>query len=498
MPFRLRNTLTRGIDVFEPLEPGRVRMYTCGPTVYRYAHVGNLRNYLLADIIRRALLVRGYDVFHVKNITDVGHLRDERFDRGEDRMLVAAKLEDRSPEEIARAYEAAFHEDEALVNILPAHVFPRATEHVPETVALAERLVELGFAYEAAGTVYFDVGRFPGYGRLSGNTPDELRAGYRGEVEADKRDAADFALWRRAEEGRMVKWETPRWGEGFPGWHIECSAMAMRYLGEQFDIHTGGIGNVFPHHEDEIAQSQAVTGVVPARWWVHGEHLLMSGRKMAKNAGDFQRITDLAAGGIDPLAFRYLTLTAHYGRKLNFSPESLAGAGTALSSLRARMRSLEQAPSGEAGPGGPSDLSADGRALWDRWTAAVDNDLDMPTAVAVVREIARATDLAAAERRWLILDADRVLGLDLGRVDRGAADERATGGSIDAAGEATATGAGIGALPVLAAELLRERAAARAAQDWAQSDALRDELAALGVDVTDHAGGLQEWRIADR
>jgi len=499
MPFRLRNTLTRSVDAFEPLEAGRVRMYTCGPTVYRYAHVGNLRSYLLADLIRRALLVRGYDVLHVKNITDVGHLRDERFDRGEDKMLVAAKLEDKSPGEIARAYEAAFHEDEALVNILPAHVFPRATEHVPEMVSLAERLVDLGFAYEVEGTVYFDVGRFPGYGRLSGNTLDELRAGHRGEVEADKRDPADFALWKRAGEGRFVKWETPRWGEGFPGWHIECSAMAMRYLGEQFDIHTGGIDNVFPHHEDEIAQSQAVTGVVPARWWVHGEHLLMSGRKMAKSAGNFQRITDLAAGGIDPLAFRYLTFTAHYRRKLNFSPESLAGAARALTSLRGRMRTLGPAPAGETGPGGPSALSTEARALWDRWTAAVDDDLDMPTAVAVIREITKATDLPAAERRWLLRDADRVLGLDLERsAARGRADEGATGGSIDASGEAVGAGAGPGALPVLAAELLRERAAARAARDWARSDALRDELAALGVEVADRAAGVQEWRTAER
>ncbi|MEI8332910.1 MAG: cysteine--tRNA ligase [Chloroflexota bacterium] len=498
MPFRLLNTLTRSVDAFEPLEPGRVRMYTCGPTVYRYAHVGNLRSYLLADLIRRALVVRGYDVLHVKNITDVGHLRDERFDRGEDKMLVAARLEDKSPEEIARAYEAAFHEDEALVNILPAHVFPRATEHVPEMVALAERLVDLGCAYEVDGTVYYDVGRFPGYGRLSGNTLDELRAGHRGEVEADKRDPADFALWRRAGEGRMVKWETPRWGEGFPGWHIECSAMAMRYLGDQFDIHTGGIDNVFPHHEDEIAQSQATTGVIPARWWVHGEHLLMSGRKMAKSAGNFQRITDLAAEGHDPLAFRYLCFTAHYRRKLNFSPESLAGAAAALVSLRARVRSLGPRPAGEIGVGGPEEMSPAARGLHDRWTAAVDDDVDMPTAVAVVREITKATDVPAAERRWLLLDADRVLGLDLERsAAQQAAEERITGGSIDPAGKATGAGAGPGALSALAAEFLRERAAARAARDWARSDALRDDLSALGIEVTDRAGGIQEWRIRE-
>ena len=256
MTLRLRNTLGRRIETVEPLEPGRVRMYTCGPTVYRYAHVGNLRSNLLADLIRRALLYHGIDVFQVKNITDVGHLRDEGFDRGADPMLVAAGLEHKTPGEIADAYEAAFHADEALVNILPAHVFPRATDHIPEMLALAEALEDAGYAYATAdGNVYYDVGRFEGYGQLSGNTLTDLRAGHRGDIEPDKRDPADFALWKAAGDGRILKWPTTRWGEGFPGWHLECSAMAMRYLGPQFDIHTGGIDNVFPHHEDEIAQS---------------------------------------------------------------------------------------------------------------------------------------------------------------------------------------------------------------------------------------------------
>jgi len=330
---RLRNTLTRTVEPVRPLEAGRVRMYTCGPTVYRYAHVGNLRSYLLADLIRRTLLYHGIDVFHVKNITDVGHLRDERFDRGEDRMLVAAGLESKTPQEIAAAYEAAFREDEALVNILPANVFPRATEHIPEMVELAERLVDAGHAYETPErNVYYSVASFDGYGQLSGNSLDELRAGHRGDVEPDKRDPADFALWKAAGPGRILKWPTARWGEGFPGWHLECSAMALRYLGDRFDIHTGGIDNVFPHHEDEIAQSAPLVGGPPARHWVHGEFLLMAGRKMAKSAGNFQRVTELRDRGIDPLAFRYLTLTSRYGRKLNYSDASIASADAAAES----------------------------------------------------------------------------------------------------------------------------------------------------------------------
>ena len=349
MTLHLRNTLGRRVEPVEPLEPGRVRMYTCGPTVYRYAHVGNLRSNLLADLIRRALLYHGIDVFQVKNITDVGHLRDEGFDRGADPMLVAAGLEHKTPGEIADAYEAAFHADEALVNILPAHVFPRATEHIPEMLALAEALEDAGYAYATAeGNVYYDVGRFDGYGQLSGNTLTDLRAGHRGDIEPDKRDPADFALWKAAGDGRILKWPTDRWGEGFPGWHLECSAMAMRYLGPRFDIHTGGIDNVFPHHEDEIAQSTPISGEIPARHWVHGEFLLMGGKKMAKSAGNFQRVTELVDRGLDPLAFRYLVLTSRYSRKLEYSDRSIAAAAAALESLRAGLRSLGPPP-----PDGP-------------------------------------------------------------------------------------------------------------------------------------------------
>ncbi len=454
LTLRLRDTLSRSVRPVEPIEPGRVRMYTCGPTVYRYAHVGNLRSNLLADLIRRTLLYHGIEVFHVKNITDVGHLREERFDRGEDRMLVQAGLEHKTPAEIAAAYEAAFHADEALVNILPANVFPRATEHIPEMVALAERLQDAGYAYATdLGNVYYSVASFEGYGQLSGNTLDDLRAGHRGEIEPDKRDSADFALWKAAGEGRLLKWPAPRWGDGFPGWHLECSAMAMRYLGDRFDIHTGGIDNVFPHHEDEIAQSAPFVGGVPANHWVHGEFLLMSGRKMAKSAGNFQRVTELTERGIDPLAFRYLVLTSRYAHKLDYSDESIDGAAAALASLRTRLRSLGppppdgpwQAPAplragaagerptgivpGPTGHGGGDPafdradraaaagvpLSETGLAYHQRFVDAIDDDLDLPTALVVVREVLRA-DLPADERRWLALDADRVLGLDLDRV----------------------------------------------------------------------------------
>jgi cysteinyl-tRNA synthetase len=518
MTLRLRNTLSRRVEPVQPLEPGRVRMYSCGPTVYRFAHIGNLRTFLLPDLIRRVLLYHGIAVFHVQNITDVGHLRDERFDRGEDRMLVAAGLENRTPAEIADAYEAAFHQDARAINLLPAHVYPRATEHIPEMLALAERLVDAGHAYVSDhGNVYYSVASYPAYGQLSGNTLDDLRAGHRGHVEHDKRDAADFALWKSAGEGRLLKWSTPRWGDGFPGWHLECSAMALRHLGARFDIHTGGIDNVFPHHEDEIAQSAPIVGGPPAALWVHGEHLLMAGRKMAKSAGNFQRVTELADEGIDPLALRYLALTSRYGHKLNYSDASIAGAAAGLASLRTRLAALGAAPSdgpwsapaplatpfagdrpdgvaeGDAGHGSdagalqrvdrahapPAPLSADGRAFHERFVAALDDDLDLPGALAVVREVARSR-LAPDERRWLLLDADIVLGLDLDGAPS-AAPERADE-----------------ALPAGAAALLEQRATARGARDYDRADTLRRTLEDMGVEVTDAADGSSAARRVDR
>jgi cysteinyl-tRNA synthetase len=486
-------------------------MYSCGPTVYRYAHVGNLRTFLLADLIRRVLLFHGLDVFHVQNITDVGHMRDERFDRGEDRMLVAAGLEGRSPAEIANAYEAAFHEDAAAVNLLPAHVFPRATEHIPEMLELAERLEDAGYAYVTPErNVYYSVAAFADYGRLSRNSLDDLRAGHRDHVEPDKRDPADFALWKAAGEGRMLRWPSARWGDGFPGWHLECSAMALRWLGERFDIHTGGIDNVFPHHEDEIAQAAPLVGGPPANVWVHGEFLLASGRKMAKSAGNFQRITELGDDGstIHPLAFRYLALTSRYRHKLDFSESSLVSAAAGLASLRARLRGLGPPPAGGpwvapsvlvagrapdrpdgvatdvAGHGGPNPelrvtdrahdpsvpLSADGRAAHERLVAAIDDDLDLPGALATVREVLRS-DLPVDEQRWLALDADFVLGLDLHAVWD----------------EAPAV-----AVPPEVEQLVAERSAARAAHDFARADELRDQVLALGWTVTDRPNGSSE------
>jgi cysteinyl-tRNA synthetase len=453
---RIYNTMTRRKEELRPLEAGRVKIYTCGPTVYRYAHIGNLRTYMFADVLTRSLECLGHDTHQVMNITDVGHLTDDSFDRGEDKMLVSARLEKKSPEEIAAYYTDAFMHDAGVVNIRPARDYPRATAFIPQMIEIIAKLIERGHAYEVGGTVYYDIASFPTYGRLSRNTTDQLLSGSRGEVDPRKRHPGDFTLWKAAGEHRLQVWPSP-WGLGFPGWHIECSAMSMSLLGDRFDIHTGGSDNVFPHHEAEIAQSEGVTGHQVVSCWVHGEHLMLTGTRMAKSAGNFFRITELVEQGYDPLAFRYLTLQAKYRTKLNFSPEAMRGADHALGQLRDRVNEWSAAPDGAHG-----DFD-------ERFRAALADDLDLPGAMALVSELSRS-DLAPGAKARLLIEWDRVLGLDLARAPRR------------------------GALPDGAAALLSSREKARAAKDFATADRIRSELAAMGVRVTDTPDG-QTWEV---
>jgi cysteinyl-tRNA synthetase len=333
---RLYNTAARNVEPLR-LDPDQeVRIYTCGPTVYRPVHLGNLRSYVLADSIKRLLLRAGHRVRHVKNITDVGHMRQELLDRGEDKVIAEALSAGLTPRDIARRYTEEFFRDEKCINILPADVFPRATDHVERMIDIASRLVKNGNAYERSGNVYFRVSSFAGYGELGGTVSREgLRQGVRAEADPLKEDARDFALWKAAEAGRTeLVWSSP-WGRGFPGWHIECTAMSTQHLGPQLDIHTGGVDNIFPHHEDERAQSEAFTGVRPfARVWLHGQHLLADGLKMAKSTGNAYTLGDLLELNFEPLAFRYLCLTAHYRARLNFTFTSLRAAQTGLHRLR--------------------------------------------------------------------------------------------------------------------------------------------------------------------
>src|ERR671922_1214720 len=335
---RLYNSLSRAVEEVVPVEPGRVKMYTCGPTVYRYVHLGNLRTFLLADLVRRALEFEGYVVTQVLNITDVGHMTDESSPEAVDKMLLAAEDEGLQPLEIAEKYTQEALEDMAAVGIRLPDLMPKATDHIPEMIELIGRLIERGHAYVAdSGSVYYDVTTFPDYGALSGNTLDKLRAGHR-ELETDpaKRHPADFALWKAAGPGRLMKWPSP-WGDGFPGWHVECSAMSMKYLGDRFDIHTGGNDLRFPHHEDEIAQSEGAVGHKVVSIWVHGGFLQMSGQKIAKSARNIYRVTDLAEEGVDPLAYRLLCFGTRYRSEMDFSWEALEGADRTLTRIRQRM-----------------------------------------------------------------------------------------------------------------------------------------------------------------
>jgi len=461
---RLHNTLTRTIEPIRPLAPGTVSMYSCGPTVYRPVHIGNLRSFLLGDLIRRALAWTGLSVRQVMNITDVGHMTDEIYDRGEDKMLLAAADEGLSPEEIAAKYEAAFHRDAGRLGIIPAEVYPRASAHIAEMIDLIGRLLDRGHAYVDAGTVYYDVTTFPDYGRLSRNSLDQLRAGHRlAAVDHHKRHPADFILWKAAGPRRVVRFDSP-WGEGYPGWHIECSAMSIAYLGERFDVHTGGVDLAFPHHEDEIAQSEGALGHPVVSMWVHGDHLLFSGQKMAKSSGNVWTLDRLEEEGHHPLDFRYLCLTSRYRRQLRFSPDALAAAGKARARLAAHLADWGD-PTGA--PEGPAAKE------WDmRFRDAVLDDLDFPRALTVVWGLVGDEAVSGAERGALLRDWDRVLGLGLDAAAGAAADEE---------------------LPTGAAELLAARDAARARRDWAESDRLRDSLDELGVEVSDTREGTT-WR----
>jgi cysteinyl-tRNA synthetase len=379
-------------------------MYSCGPTVYRSVHIGNLRTYLLADWIKRIARSQGWTVLHIKNITDVGHMRQEMAERGGDKVIAAALAAGRTPREIAAEFEDEFHTAESLLGIEPADVFPRATDHVPQMIALVERLLARKLAYEVDGTVYFDTAAQASYGALSGNSLEQLQRAAGAEPDPAKRNAADFTLWRQAEAGRqLMVWDSP-FGRGYPGWHIECSAMSMAYLGEEIDLHTGGVDNIFPHHEDELAQSQGATSKQFVRHWVHGQHLLADGVKMAKSQGNVYTLQDLRERGFDPLAFRYLCATVRFGTRLNFTLASLAAAERGLQ----RLRHLA------TGDGGSLD-EARVRPLQVAVRDALEDNLDLPRALAVTWQFARAKDLSGATRRAGLLGADRWLGLALDR-----------------------------------------------------------------------------------
>jgi len=463
---RVFNTLTRRLEEFEPIEPRHVRMYTCGPTVYNFAHLGNFRAYVFEDLLRRTFLYAGFRVTQVMNLTDV-----------DDKTIKGSAAAGLPLAEYTRKYKDAFFEDLLALNIQRAEHYPEATAHIPEMIALIQRLIDKGFAYKSDdGSVYFSISRFPGYGKLARVDLSGLKPGARvNHDEYEKENLADFALWKAWDEGDgEVAWDSP-WGRGRPGWHIECSAMSMKYLGESFDVHTGGIDNIFPHHEDEIAQSEAATGRQFARYWMHCAHLIVDGRKMAKSLGNFFTLRDVAARGYSGRETRYVLISAHYRQTLNFTFDALDAARSAL----ARVDEFRERLAARKGRGG-------GRTpLWaeqsiSRFREAVFEDLGIPDAMAslfdLVRDGNRALDAGEdfdAESVLSVLDEmDRVLGV-----------------------LQPAAGGGHGDPDSAVKALVNERETARKAKRWAEADHLRRAILDMGWEVRDTPSGPRLSRI---
>lgn len=456
----LYNTRLKRTSLVEPINAGVVKMYTCGPTVYRDAHIGNLRSYLMADWIRRVLETHGLSVTQVKNITDVGHMRQEALERGDDKVLAAANASGKSPAEIAQTYTKRFNLDESKLNITPAEYNPKATDHVLEMIEIICDLLTRGYAYEVQGNIYFNVSTYPHYGNLSGNKNNQsLLQAVRIDADPLKKDPRDFTLWKRAEPGRKLKWDSP-WGHGFPGWHIECSAMSIKYLGKQFDIHTGAVDNIFPHHEDEIAQTECFTGLRTVNLWVHGQHLLSDGVKMAKSSGNSFTLADIEAQNIDPLAFRYLCLTVRFNTKLNFTFTSLKGAQRALLKLRHRIWEWSTLPQ-------QGQIDKQVIKEWkNRFMERVDDNLDMPGALSITWQLARS-NLPVQMKLNLIKNYDRILGL-----------------SINTAPETSA-------IPGNIIKKISKRNLERSRQRYEKADALRNDVEQNGYGIEDSLSGTR-------
>jgi cysteinyl-tRNA synthetase len=468
---RLFNTLTREVADFVPREPPRVGMYSCGPTVYAYAHIGNMRAYVFSDTLRRVLRWKGFDVRQVMNITDVGHLTSDA-DEGGDKLEEAAKRESRNIWEIAEHYTRAFKEDLAALRILEPDVWCKATDHIEPMVTFAEGLDVKGYCYALPSGLYFDTSKDPGYGELARLDLEGQQEGARVDAIEGKRNPSDFAVWRTAapDEDRQMEWDSP-WGRGAPGWHLECSVMSIQYLGEHFDVHTGGVDHIPVHHTNEIAQSQAFLddGEPWVPWWLHGEFINLKNAKISKSSGDSLRATELQ--GFHPLVYRYLLLQAHYRSQVEFSWDAMDSARTGLRRLLARF---ENARRDAASPLGPS-----AQAYLDAFDQAVSDDLNTARALVAVYGAATDESVTNGELNTLAAEFDSVLAIGL--TDLTPADLETKRDDLDDAAIAA---------------LVAERDAARAAKDFARSDALRDQLKEMGVEVMDQAGQPSTWRYA--
>lgn len=479
MALQLYNSLTRQLQPFEPIHEGHVGIYVCGPTVYDDAHLGHGKTYVNFDVIVRYLRYLDYDVLHVQNITDVGHL----LDTGEDRIMRGAKRESVSPWELVEIYTRRFFRDMDALNVERPNITPRATCHIPEQIELVRTLLEKGFAYEVNGSVYFSVRKYPEYGKLSGRKVDELVGGARVEVLEEKRDPADFALWKRAEPEHVMQWPSP-WGMGYPGWHVECSAMSTKYLGQPFDIHGGGMENKFPHHECEIAQSEAASGKPFAKYWLHNGMLMIRGEEMHKSLGNFVTL-DQAFQQYSPMAIRFFILSSHYRSPLDVTDEALVAAARGLERLYNTMRRV-RAKASESAPGtGGADVSRLVQETETRFRQAMDDDFNTAGALAVLFDLSREVNglihegAAMGRDAWQELDAlyGRLAGDVLGLIAPETYETEVAGLSEQ-----------------LLNLLVETRAELRKAKQWGLADRIRSRLSAAGVELEDKPEGTT-WRL---
>ena len=457
---RLYNTMSRSIEEFVPINEGKVSMYCCGPTVYNYAHIGNLRTYIFEDLLRRTLRRSGYDVKHVMNITDVGHLTGDG-DDGEDKMEKSARETGRTVWDIAEFYMKAFFRDEEALNIERPDIICRATEHIDDMINLIKRLEEGGHTYISGGNVYFSIDSISDYGKLARLNLDDLKSGARIEVDSNKKNPKDFVLWftNSKFKDQAMMWDSP-WGRGYPGWHIECSAMSMKYLGEHFDIHCGGIDAIPVHHTNEIAQSEAATGKTWVNYWCHGEFLLMGNAKMSKSSGSFVTLPVLEGEGYDALDYRYFCLTGHYRSQLRFSYEALDAARSARKGI---MERIADAKSEGPAATDPSEKAREYMAAFDE---AMENDLNAPKALSILWQMLKDNGLSSSDKLAAAYHMDGILGLGLDKAEK--KEE-----TLDAE------------LQVL----LDERTAAKKAKDYKKADEIRDKLLSMGYAVKDTPAG---------
>jgi cysteinyl-tRNA synthetase len=462
MALRLYNTETRSVDLFESIEKKCVSMYTCGPTVYHYAHIGNLRTYVFEDILKRTLIRNGYKVNHVMNITDVGHLTDDG-DDGDDKMEIGASREGKTVWEIAEHYTDAFKNDIKRLNIIDPDIWCKATDHIQEQIDMVKSLDVKGFTYELKDGLYFKTAKFSKYGNMAGLDLEGLQAGSRVEQIEGKENISDFCVWKKSPSGskRLMEWESP-WGKGFPGWHLECSAMALKYLGKHFDIHCGGVDHVRVHHCNEIAQTEAVTGEKWVNWWMHGEFLLLDEGKMSKSADNFLTIDGLVKKGYDALAFRLYLMSAHYRKALTFTFEALDGSQKALERLRAKVDTIKKHNKGEVA-----------QAYIELFNNALKDDLNMPQAVSQLWMLLQDDSISNEDKHATVIDMEEVLQLDLFK-------ESEIENSIDE--------------PAIL-KLIDERNRARDEKNYARSDEIRNQLKDMGIQITDGKEGLLFKRI---